>query len=60
MWQYNMSPDTQNKVDLLQGTLSTMGPLHGYGVARRIKQKSGNQVLLNKGRLCLARSLQRM
>lgn len=45
------------KLDLLQGTLdvmvlqtlSTMGPLHGYGLARRIEQMSGNQVLLNQG-----------
>jgi DNA-binding PadR family transcriptional regulator len=52
MWQYNMSLDTQNIVDLdvmVLRTLSTMGPLHGYGVARRIKQTNGNQVLLNKG-----------
>ncbi|MFN7933079.1 MAG: PadR family transcriptional regulator [Bryobacteraceae bacterium] len=45
------------KLDLLQGTLdvmvlqtlSAMGPLHGYGIARRIEQTSGNQVLLNQG-----------
>lgn len=45
------------KLDLLQGTLdvmvlrtlSSMGPLHGYGIARRIEQTSGNQVLLNQG-----------
>jgi transcriptional regulator len=48
---------TSNKLDLLQGTLdvmvlqtlATMGPLHGYGIARRIEQVSGNQVLLNQG-----------
>ena len=48
---------SSNKLDLLQGTLdvmvlqtlATMGPLHGYGVARRIEQTSGNQVLLNQG-----------
>jgi PadR family transcriptional regulator len=46
-----------SKLDLLQGTLdlmvlqtlATMGPLHGYGIARRIEQVSGNQVLLNQG-----------
>jgi PadR family transcriptional regulator PadR len=27
----------------------TMGSLHGYGIARRIEQVSGNQVLLNQG-----------
>jgi transcriptional regulator len=26
-----------------------MGPLHGYGIARRIEQVSDNQVLLNQG-----------
>lgn len=48
-------PDS--KLDLLQGTLdllvlqtlSTMGPLHGYGLARRIEQTSGHALLLNQG-----------
>src|SRR5581483_7169478 len=47
----------QSKLDLLQGTLDVMvlrtlevlGPLHGYGIARRIEQASGNEVLLNQG-----------
>jgi PadR family transcriptional regulator PadR len=47
----------QSKLDLLQGTLDLMvlqtlealGPLHGYGIARRIEQVSGNEVLLNQG-----------
>jgi PadR family transcriptional regulator len=47
----------QSKLDLLQGTLDVMvlqtlevlGPLHGYGIARRIEQVSGNEVLLNQG-----------
>ena len=30
-------------------TLETMGPMHGYGVARRIEQVSGNMILLNQG-----------
>jgi PadR family transcriptional regulator, regulatory protein PadR len=46
-----------SKLDLLQGTLdlmvlqtlTAMGTLHGYGIARRIEQVSGNQVLLNQG-----------
>jgi PadR family transcriptional regulator PadR len=46
-----------NKLDLLQGTLDllvlqtlyTMGPLHGYGIARRIKQISGNRIIPNQG-----------
>ncbi|HEX5230357.1 MAG TPA: PadR family transcriptional regulator [Bryobacteraceae bacterium] len=46
-----------SKLDLLQGTLDlmvlrtleSMGPLHGYGIARRIEQLSGNEILLNQG-----------
>ena len=46
-----------SKLDILQGTLdlmvlqtlATMGPLHGYGLARRIEQFSGDEVLLNQG-----------
>ena len=30
-------------------TLASMGPLHGYGIARRIEQVSGDEVLLNQG-----------
>jgi transcriptional regulator len=30
-------------------TLAAMGSLHGYGIARRIEQASGNEVLLNQG-----------
>jgi transcriptional regulator len=45
------------KLDLLQGTLDIMvlqtldvlGSLHGYGIARRIEQLSGNEILLNQG-----------
>jgi transcriptional regulator len=45
------------KLDLLQGTLdlmvlqtlASMGVQHGYGIARRIEQVSGNEVLLNQG-----------
>ena len=48
---------TETKLDLLQGTLdllvlqtlSAMGSLHGYGIARRIEQVSGNEILLNQG-----------
>jgi len=47
----------ESKLDLLQGTLdvmvlqtlATMGSLHGYGIARRIEQVSGDKVLLNQG-----------
>lgn len=45
------------RTDLLQGTLdllvlktlAALGPLHGFGIARRIEQVSGDQVLLNQG-----------
>jgi PadR family transcriptional regulator PadR len=47
----------ENKSDVLQGTLDlmvlktleSMGPLHGYGIARRIEQVSENTVSLNQG-----------
>jgi transcriptional regulator len=50
------------KLDLLQGTLdlmvlqtlSVMGEQHGYGVARRIEQISGDSVLLNQGTIYAA------
>jgi transcriptional regulator len=32
-------------------TLETLGPLHGYGVARRIEQTSGDRLLVNYGTL---------
>lgn len=32
-------------------TLEAMGPLHGYGIARRIEQTSGNELLVNYGTL---------
>ena len=48
-----------NKTDVWQGTLALMilktlqalGPMHGYGVARRIEQTSGNALLVNYGTL---------
>jgi transcriptional regulator len=30
-------------------TLAAMGSMHGYGIARRIEQVSGNELLLNQG-----------
>jgi PadR family transcriptional regulator, regulatory protein PadR len=30
-------------------TLETLGPLHGYGIARRIEQTSGQQLAINYG-----------
>jgi len=52
----------EKKLDLLQGTLdvmvlqtlTAMGPLHGYGIARRIEQASGDAVLLNQGTIYAA------
>jgi PadR family transcriptional regulator, regulatory protein PadR len=32
-------------------TLEAMGPLHGYGIARRIEQTSGDALTLNYGTL---------
>ena len=32
-------------------TLATMGPLHGYGLARRIEQISGDRLSINYGTL---------
>ncbi len=48
-----------NKTDVWQGTLAlmvlktleTMGPQHGYGIARRIEQISGQLLALNYGTL---------
>jgi PadR family transcriptional regulator PadR len=45
------------KPDVLHGTLDlmvlktleSMGPLHGYGIARRIEQVSGDALSLNQG-----------
>jgi transcriptional regulator len=47
----------ESKSDVLQGTLDlmvlktleAMGPLHGYGIARRIEQVSDNDLSLNQG-----------
>jgi PadR family transcriptional regulator PadR len=50
---------TGDKSDVQQGTLAlmilktldSMGALHGYGIARRIEQTSGNLLSLNYGTL---------
>ena len=59
----------EEKSEILQGTLDlmvlktleTMGPLHGYGVARRIEQMSEEALLVNQGTiyLCLVRLVQK-
>jgi PadR family transcriptional regulator PadR len=49
----------RQKMDVRQGTLALMvlktldvlGPLHGYGVARRIEQISGDLLAVNQGTL---------
>ena len=49
----------KEKPDVLQGTLALMvlktldvlGPLHGYGIARRIEQISGDLLAVNQGTL---------
>ena len=49
----------KDKTDVLQGTLALMvlrtldvlGPLHGYGIARRIEQISGDLLTVNQGTL---------
>jgi PadR family transcriptional regulator, regulatory protein PadR len=49
----------KSKKDVQQGTLALMvlktldvlGPLHGYGIARRIEQISGDLLTLNQGTL---------
>ena len=50
------------KQDVWQGTLAlmilktleTLGEMHGYGIARRIEQVSGDEVLLNQGTIYAA------
>jgi len=54
-----MKPPPNDKTDLLQGTLillvlrtlAALGPLHGYGIARRIEQISRDLLQLNQGTL---------
>ena len=49
----------ESKSDILQGTLDlmvlktldAMGPMHGYGIARRIEETSKNRLTLNYGTL---------
>src|ERR1700735_2363249 len=48
-----------DRADVWQGTralmvlktIEAMGPIHGYGIARRIEQTSGNVLALNYGTL---------
>ena len=55
----NPKGDMKQKTDVRQGTLALMvlktlevlGPLHGYGIARRIEQISGDLLAVNQGTL---------
>ena len=59
----------EGKSEILQGTLDlmvlktldAMGPLHGYGIARRIEQLSEEALVVNQGTiyLCLIRLVQK-
>ena len=59
----------EDKSEILQGTLDlmvlktldAMGPLHGYGIARRIEQISEQALQVNQGTvyLCLIRLVQK-
>src|SRR5881398_803913 len=60
---------SESKSEILQGTLDlmvlktleAMGPLHGYGIARRIEQLSEEALQVNQGTiyLCLIRLVQK-
>ena len=60
---------TDKKSTILQGTLDLMvlktleqmGPLHGYGIARRIEQVGEEALVVNQGTiyLCLVRLVQK-
>jgi PadR family transcriptional regulator PadR len=60
---------TDAKSSILQGTLDLMvlktleqlGPLHGYGIARRIEQVGQHALIVNQGTiyLCLVRLVQK-
>ena len=60
---------TDARSDILQGTLDlmvlktldAMGPLHGYGIARRLEQISDEALQINQGTiyLCLVRLIQK-
>jgi len=56
------SPILQGTLDLMVlKTLEQMGPMHGYGIARRIEQVGNDAVIVNQGTiyLCLVRLIQK-
>ena len=57
-----MAEILQGTLDLMTlKTLETMGPLHGYGIAKRIEQISQETLQVNQGTiyLCLVRLMQK-
>ena len=56
------SPILQGTLDLMVlKTLEQLGPLHGYGIARRIEQVGEDALIVNQGTiyLCLVRLVQK-
>ncbi len=56
------SPILQGTLDLMVlKTLEQLGPLHGYGIARRIEQVGQEALIVNQGTiyLCLGRLVQK-
>jgi len=59
LWETQRTARMKQKPDVQQGTLALMvlktlevlGPLHGYGIARRIEQISGDLLTVNQGTL---------
>jgi PadR family transcriptional regulator PadR len=59
IWVTHTGVAVADRIDVQQGTLSLMvlrtldvlGPLHGYGIARRIEETSGDRLALNYGTL---------
>jgi transcriptional regulator len=62
VWNFYRKGAVESKLDILQGTLdlmvlrtlSSLGPIHGYGIARRIEQVSGDRVILNQGTIYIS------
>lgn len=69
LWGDHMTRQATDRSEVMQGTLDlmvlktlhAMGPLHGYGIARRIEQVSEHLLQLNQGTIyaSLLRLLQR-
>ena len=62
MVESNRSAILQGTLDLMVlKTLEQMGPMHGYGIARRIEQVGRDALVVNQGTvyLCLVRLVQK-